>query len=119
LKNTLSLEDFWSWLAEHTGCILRAGTPDSVLYDDEDYHWRMAEEDANTLLIQLVRGKRPVGELFIEPEHISSVQISAGEKSEYNFDLVAEIEGQRQVVYFFVMAHGLEEVEPDKHGKLH
>ena len=28
---TLSFEDFWQWLLEHHNCILRAGTPETIL----------------------------------------------------------------------------------------
>lgn len=111
MKNTLEFKQFWPWLAEHPNCILRAGTADSVFYDDDDYYWRFAEEDARTLLVQVLRGKRPVGELFIEPEYVSYVEISPGEKGEFNFDLISELEGQRQVIYYFVLAHPFEETE--------
>ncbi|AOS98528.1 hypothetical protein AUP74_03162 [Microbulbifer aggregans] len=109
MKPSLTFKEFWSWLAEHPNCILRAGSADAVIYDDDDYHWRFAEEDQRTLLVQVMRGKRPVAELFIEPEHISTVQVSPGEKGEYNFDLLVEWQGQTQVAYYFVLTHGLEE----------
>lgn len=109
MKSSLTFKDFWPWLAEHPNCILRAGTADSVVYDDDDYHWRFGEEDMRTLLVQVMRGKRPVAELFIEPEHITSVQVTPGEKGEYNFDLLVEWQGQTQVAYYFVLTHGFEE----------
>ena len=31
---TLPFEKFWNWLVTHPNCILRAGTPEAVLYDD-------------------------------------------------------------------------------------
>ncbi|MGB6366978.1 MAG: hypothetical protein WBG93_09130, partial [Thermoanaerobaculia bacterium] len=58
---TLSLEAFWSWLLTHPNCIVRAGTREAVIYDDEDLHWHLANEGPETLLVQLVRGKRLVG----------------------------------------------------------
>lgn len=119
MKTTLALKDFWPWLTEHTNCILRAGTHDSVIYDDDDYHWRFTEEDTRTLLVQVVRGKRLVGELFVEPEYVTCVEVTPGEKNEYNFDLITEQDGQRQLLYFFVLAHAYEESEQPAHGKLH
>jgi len=122
MKDSLSFKEFWPWLTEHPNCILRAGTADSVVYDDDDYYWRFSEEDVRTLLVQVIRGKRPVAELFIEPEHVASVQITPGEKGEYNFDLVAEVQGQPQVIYYFVLTHAYEESERDGqggHGRLH
>ncbi|WP_193164548.1 hypothetical protein [Microbulbifer hainanensis] len=117
MKSTLTFKEFWPWLTEHPNCILRAGTADSVVYDDDDYHWRFSEEDVRTLLVQVMRGKRPVAELFIEPEHVSSVQITPGEKGEFNFDLIAEMQGQPQVIYYFVLTHAFEETsQPDQSG---
>ncbi|MCK7595697.1 hypothetical protein M0G74_00260 [Microbulbifer sp. CAU 1566] len=122
-SNKKSLQEFWPWLADHCNCILRAGSPDSILYDDEDFHWRFAQENQQTLLVQLVRGKRLVGEIFVEPELISSVRATPGDKDEVIFDLMAEADGQEQVLYYFVMAHGFDDSEPpqsaSKHGRLH
>ncbi|HEY8570295.1 hypothetical protein [Microbulbifer sp.] len=121
--NTLSLQDFWTWLTEHCNCILRAGTPDSILYDDDDFFWRFTHENPNTLLVQLVKGKRLVGEVFVEPDLVSSVRITPGDKEEVIFDLMAEADGEEQVLYYFVMAHGYDVHEPPstttRHGRLH
>ena len=111
MKTSLTFKEFWPWLAEHPNCIVRAGSADSVVYDDDDYHWRFGEEDMRTLLVQVMRGKRPVAELFIEPEHLTSVQVTPGENGEYNFDLLMEWQGQTQVAYYFVLTHGFEENE--------
>ncbi|BBM00039.1 hypothetical protein [Microbulbifer sp. GL-2] len=125
MQQAIPFKEFWAWLAEHPNCILRAGSTDSVVYDDDDYHWLFAEEDAHTLLIQVMRGKRPVAEFFVEPAHVSSVRVSAGERGEFNFDLVTEIHGQVQVIFYFVLSHGLEEAadKPDEEqrssGRLH
>lgn len=122
MKTILTFKEFWPWLTEHANCILRAGTADSVVYDEDDYHWRFTEEDVRTLLVQVMRGKRPVAELFVEPEHVASVQVTPGEKGEFNFDLVAEVQGQPQVIYYFVLAHGYEPLEQAthrEHGRLH
>ncbi|MFV8781843.1 hypothetical protein ACNKU7_05410 [Microbulbifer sp. SA54] len=119
MTDTISLKDFWAWLAEHTNCILRLGTPDSILYDDDDYHWRFSQENPRTLLVQLMRGKRMVGEVFVEPELITSVRVSPGEKDDVIFDLMSEADDQEQVLYYFVMAHGLEPDERSSHDRLH
>ncbi|SHE85573.1 hypothetical protein SAMN04487965_0799 [Microbulbifer donghaiensis] len=119
MKSSLSFQEFWPWLTEHPNCIVRAGTTDSVIYDDDDYYWRFGEEDVRTLLVQVMRGKRPVAELFIEPEHIVSVQVTPGEKGEHNFDLLAEVQGQPQVVYYFVLTHAFEELPQSDHGGDH
>lgn len=122
-QNTVALNDFWPWLADHCNCILRAGSPDAILYDDDDFHWRFTQENPRTLLVQLLRGKRLIGEIFIEPELITTVRMTPGEKDEIIFDLMAEAEGQEQVLYYFVMAHGFDEDKPSeptvRHGRLH
>ena len=39
---TLSFDEFWEWLMGHPNCILRAGTPGTILFDDEDFYWHLA-----------------------------------------------------------------------------
>ena len=70
---TLDFETFWKWLTTHPNCILRAGTPESVLYDDEDLHWHFAQEGDGTLLVQTLRGKRLLAEFFLDGERIAYV----------------------------------------------
>lgn len=123
MTDSLALKDFWPWLADHANCILRAGSPDAILYDDDDFYWRFTQESPRTLLVQLMRGKRLVGEMFVEPELVSSVRISPGEKDDTIFDLMAEADGEEQVLYYFVMAHGFDVAEPPnsshRHSRLH
>lgn len=108
---TLPFEQFWSWLVTHPNCILRAGTPESVLYDDEDLHWHFATEtrEGPILLVQLVRGKRLTGELLVEPEPISYVHGYSGDREgEFVFECVQENETEQVAAYFFVLTHGYE-----------
>jgi hypothetical protein len=51
--STFSFETFWQWLMRHPNCILRAGSPDAVLYDDEDLHWHFAA-DGQVLSLQVI-----------------------------------------------------------------
>ncbi|MDH3744722.1 MAG: hypothetical protein OES47_06445 [Acidobacteriota bacterium] len=112
---TLDFETFWNWLLTHPNCILRAGTPEAVVYDDDDLHWHFAEESSETLLVQVMRGKRFVGEILLQPEQVTYVQGTEGEQEgEYAFELVAESEKGRFAVYFFVLTHGF-----DEQGTLH
>ncbi len=112
---TLDFDSFWGWLVTHPNCILRAGTPEAVLYDDDDLHWHFASESPETLLVQVMRGKRFVGELLLQPEQVSYVQgTEAEQEGEYAFELVAENEKGRFAVYFFVLTHGF-----DEEGTLH
>ena len=57
---TLAFDAFWTWLQAHPNCIIRAGTPEAVLYDDEDLHWHFTAEGSDTLVVQVLRGKRLV-----------------------------------------------------------
>jgi hypothetical protein len=113
---TLAFETFWSWVMSHPNCILRAGTPETVLYDDEDLHWHFAAEGPQTLVVQVIRGKRLMGELLIEPEHVTYVQGSAGDREEeFVFELISETEAEQIASYFFVLTHGYEPQEPTSH----
>jgi hypothetical protein len=117
---TLTFETFWKWLTLHPSCIVRAGTPEAALYDDEDLHWIFAAEDASTLLVQLLRGKKLVGELFVEPESINHVEAVPSQRDdEHIFELIATGEQDRFVAYFFVLVHGFDEEAPPSTGRVH
>lgn len=121
LPQTLSFEDFWAWVVHHPNCILRAGTPESVIYDDDDFHWLLAQEDNATVLVQVLRGKRPVGEILLAPAAVTYVQAVSGEREgEVIFELIVETEKEHLVAYFFVLTHGIEEDEdPLSAGPVH
>lgn len=104
---TLTFDEFWEWLIRHPNCILRAGSRDCVIYDDEDYHWHFAVEAPDMPLVQVIRGKRLVGELFIPSDEVAYVQGTLGEvEGEQVFDLIVEGESERAVACFFVLSHG-------------
>jgi hypothetical protein len=106
---TLPFDVFWTWLMGHPNCIVRAGTPEAVLYDDEDLYWHFAQEGPETLVVQVLRGKLLVGELLLAPEQIAYVQGSPGDGAdEFVFELMTETEADRFVAYFFVLVHGFD-----------
>jgi len=107
---TLSFGVFWEWLLTHPNCILRAGTPEAAIFDDDDLHWHFATAvDDGTPVVQVLRGKRLMGELLLVPDQVSYVQGSAAdEEGEYLFELISETEAERFAAYFFVLAHGYE-----------
>ncbi len=112
IVHTLELEPFWAWLTMHPNCVLRAGTLQAVLYDDDDLHWQFAAED-NALYAQVVRGKRLMGEIMLEPDVVSYVQVQEGDREgEWIFELMAENASDRYAAYFFVLTHGFDEEEP-------
>lgn len=107
---TLPFDVFWVWLMGHPNCILRAGTPEAVIYDDEDLHWHFAAEEPDTLVVQVLRGKLLVGELLIAPEQIAFVQGGRGDREdEFVFEVITETEVERSPAYFFVLIHGFDE----------
>jgi hypothetical protein len=107
---TLPFGKFWTWLQAHPNCILRAGTPEVVLFDDEDLHWHFSREDDGTLVVQLMRGKRLYGELAVTPADVTYVQAEPGEGEEFRFDLLGDAESAVPA-YHFVLSHGYDEEE--------
>ncbi|MEJ2085976.1 MAG: hypothetical protein P8Y44_09905 [Acidobacteriota bacterium] len=117
---TLPFDRFWEWLVRHSNCILRAGSREAVLYDDEDYHWHFASEDHGTWLVQVIRGKRLVGELLIAEDRVAYVQGQVGDQAgEYVFDLVASDELDPGSAFFFVLSHGYESETEVESGRVH
>lgn len=111
---TLDFEVFWQWVVAHPNCLLRAGATDSVLYDDDDFHWRFGPDSEETLLVQVLRGKRLVGEILVQPDRIAYVQTFAGDhEGEHVFELISETESERFAAYFFVLTHGFEDEDDD------
>jgi hypothetical protein len=108
---TLPFDKFWTWVQAHANCIVRAGTPDALLFDHDDYHWHLAAEDELTMVVQLVRGKELVGEIVVFSSEIAYVQCEAGEAEEYIFECVVETAAAREVAYHFVMAHEYDDAE--------
>ena len=109
---TLPFDVFWAWLGRHPNCILRAGTPEAMLYDDEDLHWTFSTEEDGTLVLQMMRGKHPVGELLLSPDQVTYAQAAPQERDdEHVFELIQETESDRIASYFFVLSHGWQEEE--------
>ena len=109
---TLSFDRFWRWLRRHANCILRAGTPDSFLYDHDDLHWHLDEDDDRVPTVQLLRGKQLLGELVVETREILFVQAVPdpdGEQGQFVFELVGGSGDEPYALYHFVLAHGFDE----------
>ncbi len=117
---TLSFAAFWTWLYGHAGCILRAGTEDAVVYDDEDFHWAFLSEEPGTVVVQVLKGKHFVSEIFLRPEGVAYVQGTPGDtEGEFLFELITETEKERKAPYFFVLTHGYSESPSPAHSKVH
>lgn len=114
--DTLSFDAFWAWLQTHLNCIVRISVPEAVLFDDDDLHWYLGPvDDAN--VVQVIRGKRLMGEILIEPDRVAYVQSIGEERSgEFVFEAVRESETERSVAYTFVMTHDLDVDAGTPHG---
>ena len=114
---TLSFDVFWHWIQGHPNCIIRAGTPDVVLYDDDDLHWHFSAEGPDTHLVQLQRGKKLMGEILVVPGDVAYVQGAAGEEDEYVFELISETQAERAAAYHVVLSHGYDAQERQTPGR--
>ena len=117
---TLPFETFWEWLLLHPNCIVRAGTPDTMLYDDDDLHWLFFDEGPDMKLVQVVHGKRALGELYIRPADVSHVRVLPSEREEeHAFELVSKDEDQAPPAFGFVLFHSYDETEELPSGRVH
>jgi hypothetical protein len=114
---TLTFDQFWSWLEAHPNCIIRAGTPEVLLMDDEDFHWHFSTEEDGTQLVQVLRGKKLVGEIALVSTEVSYVQVEPGEGDEVKFSLISEAESERLAAYTFVLSHGYDKDEAVTPGR--
>ncbi len=105
---TLPFDTFWSYLQAHPNCIVQAGTPEASLHDDEDFHWHFTAEPDGTLVVEVIRGKKLVGDLAISPTLVAYVQVESGEHEEFRFDCIGEGDRERVIHAFFVMSHAYE-----------
>jgi hypothetical protein len=118
VATTLPFEKFWRWLGGHANCILRAGTPEAILLDHEDFHWSLVPEADGTMVVQLSRAKELVGEIVVFPNEIAYVQAEPSEgEGEWLFECVVENEKTREVAYHFVMAHEYDDGEHRREEK--
>jgi hypothetical protein len=108
---TLPFTKFWTWIQAHPNCIVRAGTPEVILFDDDDLHWHFGHEEDGTLLCQVIRGKKLLGEIAIAPGEVTYVQVEPGDGDEFRFELLGESEGSGGGSYHFVVSHGYDEEE--------
>ncbi|MFC1609774.1 hypothetical protein ACFL6C_02340 [Myxococcota bacterium] len=112
---TLTFDEFWGWLQGHPNCILRAGTATTVIFDDDDFHWHFGMDQEGVCLIQVIRGKRFVGEMVLNPPEVAFVECRQGEQDEFLFDLLDE---HHRLVCQLVLSHGYDDSGPPTTGRL-
>lgn len=109
--STLTFDRFWRWLKRHSNCIVRAGTPDCFLHDQEDLHWHLDEDDDRVPTVQLVRGKQVLAEVAIDVRDVLFVQQlpdPEGEAGQFLFELVGGGD-EPYAVYHFVLGHAFDD----------
>ncbi len=110
--STLTFDRFWRWLKRHPNCILRAGTPDATLFDQDDLHWHLEEDEERVPLVQLLRGKQLLGEIAIEVREVLFVQAVPdpdGEAGHFLCELWGGGGDEPFAVYHVAMAHSFDE----------
>jgi hypothetical protein len=114
----LAVEQFWHWLAMHYNCILRAGSDDCVIYDQNYLHWHLLEDEDGLWVVQIIRGKEVITELVIDRTQVLYVEVAEQEEEQVLFELMGSVDGEVRCFYHFLMAHGVES-EPPSHGWTH
>ena len=110
---TLAFDRFWRWLKQHANCIVRAGTLDLYLYDQEAFHWHLEEDADRNPIVQLVWGKLLVAEMVLDVRDVVYVEATpdaeSSEPGQFVFELVGGAKDEPYALYHFVLAHGFEE----------
>lgn len=113
----IAFNQFWKWLKEHPNCLLRAGTADAVLYDHENLHWYIYEDEDRNPVVQLIMGKTLLGEMILDVTNILYVQVSLERQEDdeppaHLFEIMAGSAEESWPAFHFVLVHGME-----GHGK--
>ncbi len=107
----LDIQEFWQWLNAHYNCILRAGGPDFVVFDQPDLHWHLSVELDGVLVVQLIRGKDTTAEFYINPADVAFVTSTPEEGDQTLFQLEADPDDDTGPVGHFLMAHPFDDEE--------
>jgi hypothetical protein len=109
---TLPFSTFWDWLQEHTNCILSVATEEAWLYDAESLHWVLFSEENGTPVVQLLQGKRPLGEMVLDTSDTLHVQVQPDpdnlERGYVLFKVVGGVRTAPRIRYTFHLSHGME-----------
>ena len=82
-----------------------------MLFDHDDFHWALMEEDRQHV-VQVLKGKSLVGELVMAGREVTEVSVApdpdTGTQGHFLVELLGGPKEDPQVLYHFVMAHGIE-----------
>jgi hypothetical protein len=120
---TLPFDRFWRWLRHHANCIVRAGTPDVYLHDQDAFHWHLEEDTERNPVVQLVWAKLLVAEIVLDVRDVLYVEATPDQESsspgQYVFEVVGGSKEEPYALYQFVVAHGFEEESVHPPGLKH
>lgn len=108
----LTFDAFWRWIQEHRNCVLRVGSADVMLMDNEMVHWDFFDEDDGRAVVQAILGKALIGEVIIERSDVLFVQTSPdleqpGSQA-WNFELIGGSRDENYPLFSFLLSHGME-----------
>ena len=108
---TLAFDRFWRWLKHHANCIVRAGTVDTYLHDQDPFHWHLEEDAERNPVVQVVSGKLLVAEMVLDVRDLLYVEATPepGGQGHFLFELIGGSKEEPYAVYHFVMAHAFED----------
>jgi hypothetical protein len=109
---TLTFDRFWRWLKHHANCIVRAGTVDTYLHDQDAFHWHLEEDAERNPVVQVMSGKLLVAEMVLDVRDLLYVEATpeAGPpQGQFLFELIGGSKEEPYAVYHFVVAHGFED----------
>lgn len=111
----LTFDAFWRWIQEHHNCLLRVGSNDVMLMDNELLHWDFFEEEDGRAVVQAIVGKSLVGEVIIDRNEVLLVQASPdleqpGSQA-WNFECMGGNGEDNFPLFSFLMTHGMEGVQ--------
>ena len=95
VATTLTFDKFWQWLGGHANCIVRAGTPEVVLIDHDDFHWTLMTEDDHTRVVRLARAKDLVPSEALPPHLGNSLEGERWSDSPYAHRKAALLRSRR------------------------
>lgn len=108
----LTFDQFWRWLMDHRNCVVRAGTADVALMDNELLHWDFFDEEDGRAVCQAIVGKSLVGELVIERSDVLFVQAQPDLENPtsgyWAFECIGGPREESYPLYHFVLTHGME-----------
>lgn len=116
---SLPFDRFWDWALDHTNCLLSVSTEETYLYDAEALHWVLFSEDDGTPVVQLILGKRLVGEMVLDTTDLMQVQVVKDpdnlDRGYFLFKVMGGTKSAPRVRYTFQLAHGLENLPATPH----